>query len=548
MTGPLRHPPALTFGRLLGANAATRGSRPALTFEGTRLSWAQLDAAASRWAKALIASGIGRGDMVAIHCANRPEWLFLAMGCARIGAILAPLNTFHLDAEIVQQLRHSCPRLLFTVDRILHRTYGEMWLRILPELAGPGAAAFGALPSLERVIALRGEGLPGAVPAGRWLAAGEAVPDGVLAEAEGRVVPDDDLYVLYTSGSTGVPKGVRLTHGGTIGNTFQLGERQGLTEEDCTWIATPLFYGLATINAIPAIWSHGGSILLQEVFEPGSALEVIERDRPTTYVSLANMSRALYQHPDRPKRDLSSLKKGIAGFSTDDMRIVIEGLGVTHCCAMYGLTETYGNCFITDWRDSFEVRTTSSGHVVPGWEYRLRDEDGKPVAPGETGLLEVRGRVTPGYLRNDAANAEAFCGDGFFRTGDLVRIDADGRLHFHGRKKEILKVAGVNVSPAEIEKVIDSHPDVAECHITGVPDETRGELIVAFVDPGRAALTGADIIEHVRANAARYKVPSHVFLMRKEDLPRLGSGKVPKYRLTELAKRLLAEGQGDRVA
>lgn len=548
MTELVREPPALTFGGLVHANAKAHGTRPALTFEGETVSWAQFERISARWSRALLASGIGHGDFVAIHCANRPEWLFLAMGAARIGAVLAPLNTFHLDAEILQQLQHSRPRMLFTVDQIVRRTYGDLWLRVLPELAGPAPSGFAAVSQLQRVIELRGRVLPGASGLDEWLAAGEAVTDAALAEAEAKVSPDDDAYVLYTSGSTGIPKGVRLTHGGCIGNTFQLGERQGLTEQDCTWIATPMFYGLATINAIPAIWSHGGGILLQEIFDPGSALEAIETYRPTTYVSLANMSRALYQHPDRKTRDISSLKKGIAGFSTEDLRIVIEGLGITQCCAMYGLTETYGNCFITDWRDSVEVRTTSSGHLVPGWEYRVLDEDGKPVAQGETGLLEVRGRVTPGYLRNDAANAEAFCPDGFFRTGDLVHIDADGRLHFHGRKKEILKVAGVNVSPAEIEKVIDTHPDVADCHITGLPDDTRGELIVAFVDPGSSALTEQAVIDHVRRNAAQYKVPSYVFFMKKEDMPRLGSGKVPKYRLAEIARQMLAERQSDHVA
>lgn len=548
MTTATRMPPALTFGGLLRANARDHGARPAILFEGETITWAQLDAAADRYARALLAAGVGHGDMVSIHAANRPEWLYIAMGCARIGAILSPLNTFHLDDEIAQQLGHSEAKLLFVVERIRRKTYGEMWQRLLPELGGTGASSFARFPYLSQVVQLMGQGQPGATGMVEWLAAGQSVSDAALAAAEARVAPGDVLYIMYTSGSTGIPKGVQLCHGDALVNDFLIGERQGLTEQDCTWIATPMFYGLATINAIPAIWTHGGSILLQEIFEPGEALEAIEKYRPTTYVSLANMTRALYQHPDLAKRDISSLKKGIAGFSTEDLRIVIEGLGVTHCCAMYGLTETYGNCFITHWQDSFEVRTTSSGHLLEGWEYRVVDEEDNPVQPGELGLMEVRGRATPGYLRNPQANAEAFCADGFFRTGDLVKIDADGRLHFHGRKKEILKVAGVNVSPAEVEKVLEAHPAVAECHVIGIPDDVKGELIAAFVDPGSAPLTEEEVREFVAARAARFKVPAYVFFMAKEDLPRLASGKVPKYQLREVAKRLLAERRHDKVA
>lgn len=548
MTQPTRMPPALTFGGLLRANARDHGARPAILFEGATITWRELDAAADRYARALLAGGIGHGDMVSIHAANRPEWLYLAMGCARIGAILSPLNTFHLDAEITQQLAHSEAKLLFVVERIRRKTYGDMWQRLLPELEQPEAGAFAGFPHLRRVVQLMGAGHPGAQGLETWLAAGASVGDEALAAAEAKVAPEDVLYIMYTSGSTGIPKGVQLCHGDALMNDFLIGERQGLTEQDCTWIATPMFYGLATINAIPAIWTHGGSILLQEIFEPGEALEAIEKYRPTTYVSLANMTRALYQHPDLAKRDISSLKKGIAGFSTEDLRIVIEGLGITHCCAMYGLTETYGNCFITHWQDSFEVRTTSSGHLLEGWSYRVVDEEGNPAAPGALGLLEVKGRATPGYLRNPQANAEAFCEDGYFRTGDLVTIDADGRLHFHGRKKEILKVAGVNVSPAEVEKVLDEHPQVAECHVIGIPDEARGELIAAFVDPGGAQLTEEDVKDFVASRAARFKVPSYIFFMAKEELPRLASGKVPKYQLREVATRLLAERRRDKVA
>ncbi len=538
-------PPAFTFGSLLRANAARVGRRPALIFDGVAYTWGEIDQTVDIYARALLASGIRRGSMVAIHCANRPEWLYVALGCARIGATLAPLNTFHRDAEITQQMRHSRPEILLVVDRIRRNDYRDMWQRLLPELTAGGAAAegrFALVRSLREVVHLRGEPLSGALPLHKWLEAGHAITPDALRAAENAVQPDDDLYVMYTSGSTGVPKGVRMCHGNILENDFKIGERQGLTEQDITWIATPMFYGLSTINAIPAIWTHGGGILLQETFDAGEALALIETHRPTTYVALSNMTRALYFHPDRPKRDISSLKKGIAGFSTDDVRMAIEGLGVTYCCSMYGLTETYGNCFVTEASDSVEIRTTTQGRALSGWMYRIIDDDGKPVKAGELGLLEVKGAVTPGYLDNDAANREAFTEDGYFRTGDIARIGEDGRLRFSSRKKEIMKIGGVNIAPIEVENLISTHPDVAECHIVGIPDETKGELMAAFVDPGEANLSEKDIKDFVAQNAARFKVPHHVFFRRSAELPRVASGKVPKFLLREEALKILATG------
>lgn len=541
-----KRPPAYTYGGLLRANAARVGGRAALTFEDQTTTWCELDATTDRYARALLAAGVKRGDMVAIHCANRPEWLYVAMGCARIGARLGPLNTFHRDAEITQQMQHSSPVLLLLVDRIKRNDYRPMWERLLPELAAggaPQARRFGLFPSLRQVVQLRGELVPGARALSDWLCAGDGVDAAALVGAEAAVQPTDDLFVMYTSGSTGVPKGVRMIHRDIMGNDFNIGERQGLTEEDVTWIATPMFYGLSTINAIPAIWTHGGGILLQETFDAGEALALIEKHRPTTYVGLANMTRALYFHPDRPHRDISSLKKGIAGFSTEDLKLAIEGLGITHCCSMYGLTETYGNCFITEATDSVEVRTTTQGKVLDGWEFRIVDDAGRPTPQGELGLLEVRGAATPGYLDNDEANREAFTEDGFFRTGDIVRQGHDERLRFSARKKEILKIGGVNIAPIEVENIIGLHPHVEECHVVGVPDPDKGELMAAFVDVGTTSTSEVDIKEFVAQNAARFKVPHHVFLRRAAELPRVASGKVPKFMLRDEAIRILREAQ-----
>lgn len=544
--GAVNQPPSLTYGGLLRANAARVGDRTALIFEDQVTTWREFDATTDRYARALLASGVRRGDMVALHCANRPEWLYVAMACARIGARLGPLNTFYRDAEVLQQLQHSAPLLLLVVERIRRNDYAGMWERLLPELSAggaPQAGRFASVPSLREVVLLHGAALAGCRPLAQWLDAGESVGVKELQAAEAAVQPFDDLFILYTSGSTGVPKGVRTVHRDILCNDFHIGERQGLTADDLTWIATPMFYGLSTINAIPAVWTHGGGILLQETFDVRESLELIEKHRPTTYVGLANMTRALYFHPDRPSRDLSSLKKGIAGFSTEDLKLAIEGLGITHCCSMYGLTETYGNCFITDADDSVEIRTTTQGKVLEGWEFRIVDETGQPTPQGELGLLEVRGPTTPGYLNNDAANREAFTPDGFFRTGDIVRLGADQRLRFSARQKEILKIGGVNVAPIEVENIIGLHPQVEECHVVGVPDENSGERMAAFVDVGASCTTAEEIRAFVASHAARFKIPHHVFLCRATELPRVASGKVPKFMLREQALRILgAEG------
>lgn len=536
-------PESRTLGGLLEELARRYPERPAIVFEGATYSFRDFDERASRLAKGLLALGVKRGDKVALLASNRPEWLWICFAAARIGAVLSPLNTWYKRNELDYALAHSEARVLVTMDRFLGQDYRADLSALIPELerGRDSRLRSGRYPSLETVVFLGDAGGPGALSLGDLEALGEAVPDTQLREAVDAVRPEDVCYILYTSGSTADPKGVMLQHRGTIENCFNIGERQHLTHEDRLWLVTPLFWGLATVNAMPAIYTHGGCVVLQEYFDAGHALELLERERCTVYYGLGHMTKALVDHPSFARRDLSALKKGVTGFSPEDKRLTIETLGVRRCCSVYGLTESYGNCSLTDADDPLEVVLHTQGHPLPGWEFKVVDpETGRRLPSGERGLLCVKGYTTLGYYKNEAETAKAFDAEGFFITGDLGLIDEDGRFRFHSRLKEMIKAGGINVSPQEVEQILARHPRIRQAHVVGVPDPVRGELIVAFVEPSGGLLTEEEVRAFVKGQAAGFKVPRHVFFRADAELPRVASGKVPKYRLREEAARELA--------
>lgn len=537
-------PAARTFGALLRELATRWPERPAIAFEGTETTFAAFDRQVDELARGLLALGVDRGDTVSVLAANRPEWLLVCFATARIGAVLAPLNTWYKDDEIAFALERSRAQVLFAVPRLRRNDYEAMLERLLPELREPApelrSARFG---DLRHVVGLEGRAHPGGLGLAGVLEAGRAVPDAQLRAAEDAVRPEDLVFVLFTSGSTAAPKGVQLHHGDAIVNGFNIGERQHLGPDDRLWLVTPLFYGLGAVNAMPAAWTHGGCLVLQETFDAGEALEIFQCERATVYYGFGNMTRALLDHPAFSETDVSSLTKGLTGFSPEDKRLAIEELGVRRCCSVYGLTESYGNCALTDADDPLEVRLTTQGLALPGWDLKIVEPatDG-PVEAGALGALLIKGFVTSGYLRDPEGTADAFDRDGYFRTGDLARIDEAGRLRFHSRLKEVIKVGGINVSAREVEELIDEHPRVRQVHVVGVPDPVRGEVIVAFVEAVGGLQDGLqedDVRAHVAQRAASFKVPAHVLLRTDAQLPRVASGKVPKFRLREEAVRAL---------
>jgi fatty-acyl-CoA synthase len=548
MTSP---PDARTFGALLHEMAARHPDRPAIGFEGTDTSFAAFDRQVDDLARGLLRLGVRHGDRISVLAANRPEWLLVCFAALRIGAVLVPLNTWYKHEEAAYALRRSGARALFSVARLRRNDYAAMLERLLPALREPlaGELRSDGFPALRHVVDLGERAHRGSRTLAAVLEAGREVPEADLRAAEAAVEPGDMAFILFTSGSTAAPKGVQLHHADAIVNDFHIGERQHLTAEDRLWLATPLFYGLGAVNALPAAWTHGTCLVLQETFDPGDALATLERERATAYYGIGNMTRALLDHPEFGAHDLSSLSKGVTGFSAEDKRLAIEALGVSRCCSVYGLTESYGNCALTDADDPLDVRLHTQGHPLPGWELKVVDpETERPLPRGEPGHLLIRGYLTSGYYEDPEATAEAFDADGFFRTGDLAVIREDGRMAFRARLKEVIKVGGINVSAADVEDIIDQHPDVRQVHVVGIPDAVRGEVIVAFVEPGARRLAGEDVQAFVAERAAKFKVPAHVLLRSDDQLPRVASGKVPKFRLREEAIKALERESAQAAA
>ncbi|MFC5139383.1 class I adenylate-forming enzyme family protein [Actinomycetospora rhizophila] len=517
-------PAADTLGGLVAELAARWPGRPAVVHQGVELTFAALDAEVDAWARALLALGVRHGESVAVLIGNRPEWLVATVAAARIGALVTPVNTWYREDELTYALEHSRAVVLITAAGQLKQDFTALVSAVRP-----------GLPSLRTVVGIDASRPADALSRADFLTLGETVTDEDLAAARARVGGGDDLFLLYTSGSTARPKGVLLGHHATIANDFAIGERMGLDPTDRAWVAIPLFYGFAAVNAVVAVWSHGGALVLQESFDADAALDLIASQRATVYYGLGNMTRALLAANAAHPRDISSLRKGLTGYSYEDKRLVVEDLGVTGCCSIYGLTESHGLAAMTDHRDPVEVRLTSDGRALPGWELRVVDPvTEEPVAVGETGHLLIRGFLTRGYLGDPGLTASVLTADGFFRTGDLVRVDEGGALHFHSRLKEVIKTGGINVSPLEVEHVLESHPAVSLALAFGVPDAERGEAVVAVVAlADGASVTEEELRAHVKGRAAGFKVPRRTVFRSAESLPRLASGKVARRALRD---------------
>jgi fatty-acyl-CoA synthase len=530
-------PASRTLGGLVDEMAAAAPAAEAVVSGGERLHYAALKQHVDRFARSLLATGVRRGDRVALLVPNRSEWIVTAFAAAKIGAITAAISTFSTSRELAWALEHSGASVLLTLASFRGRSFIDAVREFCPELdaSAPGALASIRLPSLRTVITIGGQTPAGAFSLAGFLERGERVDNSALAAAQRAVTLDDICYILYTSGSTAAPKGVTLAHGNLIANGFDIGERMHLGAADRVWLAVPLFWSFGSANAVPAIMTHGGCVVLQECFEPGEALSLIERERCSVYYGMANMARALREHAAYPHRRLGAMRTGLTIGPPEDIAMTMEVLGATELCNVYGSTETYGNCAVTDAHDPVELRLHDQGLPLPGMTIRTVDPVTRRRLPqGEAGELAVAGYVTPGYYRAPELDAEAFTADGCFLTGDLGSVEPNGRIRFRGRLKEIIKTGGINVSPLEVEQVLLQHPDIVQAYVVGVPDPAKGEIVAAAVELRSGIAAGAEpILAFCRERLASYKVPARLAFRSAAELPRTPTGKIHKPSLRE---------------
>ncbi len=510
----MKAPFSRTLAELLCEQAACHGSSLAVICGDREISYAGLAQRAGRIAAGLHRRGIRRHDRVGLLMNNRLEWLEVFFGATLIGATIVAFSTWSRRSELEWLLGDAGVKILFALDRFGDQDFAEDLRAIAPDLpivlqGGPAAsyAEFGAEPAF-----------PFPLPPGEGPSAA------------------DDAIVIYTSGSSSRPKAVPLAHYGIIENGFNIGERQGYRSTDRVLLAPPLFWSYGSANAMSATLTHGAGLVLQSRFEPGEAIELIERHRCTALYTLPAITAAISTHPAfRPERT-RSLRTGVTIGAPQDILTAARVLGAAEICNVYGQTESYGNCCVTphDW--PLERRAQCQGPPLPGVEIRILHPDtGAVLPPGEDGLIEVRGYVTRGYGKSSAQlMAEAFAPDGFFRTGDMGHLTETGELVFVGRTTEMIKKGGINISPAEVEDMLMQHPAVGQAGVVGVPDARQGELLAAFIvlRPDHQA-SRDEIAAHCRSTASRYKVPDIIEF--RTELPVTATGKLLRRELKTLA-------------
>src|SRR5689334_20445882 len=524
--------PALTLGRMLDRAAERFPDREAVVFRAERVTYRDLKRRADDFARGLLALGLGPGDHVVLWMPNCVEWNVAALGIAKIGAVTVTCNSRYKALEVDYVLRQSEARALVMVDRFAAASVD--YLEILEEVR---AARRGPSP-LRHVIVL-GERRPAdAVGFAEVERAGRSsTARGLDAIA---VRPDDPMAMLYTSGTTGEPKGCLLSHGNVYFKTRVYVDLHRWTAEDRYLVPVPYFHIFGSMGGIAANCLVGSTQVVMDVFDPLEAMRLIEAERVTIFSGVPTMFITILGHPAFGRHDLRSLRTGSIGAAPVPVEIMRRFIAAEHglgidALVVYGLTEATGGTHWTRSGDPIEKRVATVGLTPDDLEDRVVDPaTGLPLGPGEEGELCVKGpTLMLGYYNKPEATAEKIR-DGWLHTGDMAVKDADGYVRITGRLTDMIIVGGFNTYPAEIEDFFLRHPKVLDVSIVGVPDPIMGEAVMAFVIPREGeTLTSEEVLAFARGKMANFKIPKYVEIVDR--FPLTGSGKVQKFRQKEYA-------------
>jgi fatty-acyl-CoA synthase len=508
-------------------NAADFGDREALVCPEGRWTYAQLSADVAAVADRMQRLGLGRGQRAGVLFPNGSRWLISVLAAQHVGATAVPLNTWYQAEELEEIIVRADTRLVLSCDEaIFGRDYPAM---------------------LEQIAARH----PATVSAGvhRWRKA-DALPLGAAPDSSPGAPAtrsEDIAYLLFTSGSTDRPKGVLLSHGAIVQVSADTVSRLHIRGNDRAWMPGPLFFGRQSANGVGTTLVAGMTLCLQHQFEPAEALRMLERERCTVLFCNGIHARGIASHPAFESTDLSALRTGTGGANLQEKAFMMDVIGASELCAVYGMTETCGVASVTSSDEPRDIRLNCEGTPIPSQQLRIAEGD-QELPRGSQGEIQLRGAILTGYL-DPEINARAFTGEGWFRTGDSGWIDEDGRLHYAGRRSDMIKSKGINVSPAEVEAAIRKCDGVAQVVVYGVSDPIAGERVLCLIVPQDSELLrgtseardGArrfvsQVVDTLKIKVAKYKIPSEIRLTSFDDLPLMPTGKVNRRELRARAE------------
>ncbi len=532
-----------TIGEVLDEIAEKYPKNDALVYvnRNLRMSYQEFRDKCEGLAKALMAIGIKRGDHIAVWGYNVPEWVLLQFASAKVGAVLVTVNTYYKSHELKYLLEQSDSTSLFLVEGFKDVNYVDMVYKVLPELKDtkPGNFKSEKLPYLSKIIFI-GEKTPeGMYNFEEIIKLGEGVSDEELKKRQESLDPYDVINMQYTSGTTGFPKGVMLTHYNIVNNAFYVGEVMGMTEKDRMCIPVPFFHCfgcvLSTLNCV----THGSAMIPIEIFDPKDVLEAVEKEKCSALQGVPTMFISELKNPDFKKYDLSSLRTGIMAGSSCPIEVMVNVMSKMHMKEItiaYGLTEASPVLTQTRRHDPVAKRVETVGKPLPEIDVKIvSPETGEDLPPNEPGELVAKGYgIMKGYYKMPKQTEETVR-DGWLHTKDLATMDNDGYFSILGRIDDMIIRGGENVYPREIEEYLYTNTKIKDVAVVGVPSEKYGEEVCAFIQLNNGELATEDEIKSFcREGISRFKVPKYILFT--EEFPLTASGKIRKVELKELAK------------